>query len=429
MSDGKTFTNVDEEVLIKAITGAAHRLVFIAPGVTERVAEALESRVEVIPKDSAVIVLDVDPEVCRLGYGDIEGLERVQALATKWGITLDHQPGIRIGLLIADGQTLIYAPAPLLIEAGPDTPKRPNAIRLEAKEAPALEAACGATKDIEKREVGLDPVREPQVQRVKQDLAINPPKKFDVSRAERVFNSAMQYVDFHFTKFRLSKKEIPIPSDLMGLADDADLRNRWKNSFRLFGDSGGFEVTLTLKDSKGRERKEVYTERKLEAEKKRIIKEFVVTVPNHGAFILRSRRTKFDARIKAFRELVETYEKAVNDQILEELEKSKKRLIEYLAPIVRESPPALWQSTMSSDELSEEEAEARLDVALTPHFSSVDQVFKPEVEVMFKDISYETIKDKKFLEATRAEFEKRGALTTFERLFKEHDAAPEVQAR
>jgi len=37
-------------------------------------------------------------------------------------MTLNHNPGISIGLLIADDVTLIYNPTPLLIEAGSGQP-------------------------------------------------------------------------------------------------------------------------------------------------------------------------------------------------------------------------------------------------------------------------------------------------------------------
>ena len=207
----KTFTNVNDQVLIEAISKATERIVFIAPGVSKRVADALQYKITEMHDRHVAIVLDVDPEVCRLGYGELEGLECVRQAAAESGITLDHQPGIRIGVLTTDDQTLIYAPTPQCIEAGSNTPKHPNAICMDSREVVTLEAACGATGDCTKREVGLDPVRDSTVLEVKQELAINPPKRFDVSRAERVFNSALEYVDFHFTDFRLSQKEISIP--------------------------------------------------------------------------------------------------------------------------------------------------------------------------------------------------------------------------
>ena len=423
----KTFTNVDDKVLIETISRATNRIVFVAPGLSKDAALALKARIGQIPHKNVAIVLDVDPEVCRLGYGDIEGLECVRQVATEWGITLDHQPGIRIGVLIADGHTLIYTPTPQLIEAGSSTPAHPNAISLDAKEVPSLEAACGATADCLKREVGLDPVKDSTVQAVKQDLAVNPPKKFNVARAERVFNSAMQYVEFHFTDFRLAQKEASIPPELMGLADDPDLRVRWRNGFRLFTDKKSFEVKLTLKDAKGREKEETYTEQKVEREKQQILKEFVITIPNYGAFILRNQRQRFVDRIQWFEDLVNKFKEAVSAQIEAELKKSKVRLIEYLVPKVCENPPSSWKSTMlDGDKLTPEEAAARLDACLSSDFSAVDKIFAPEIKVTYKNLAYETIKDEGFLSAAHKAFTKVGAESIFKTLFKEYDAAPEI---
>ena len=424
----KTFTNVDDEVLIDTILAARERIVFVSPGLSKRVAVMLSSKIREMSDKQVVIVLDVDPEVCRMGYGDIEGLEIVQQAAAEGGITLDHQPGVRIGVLMTDQQTLIYAPTPQLIEAGSKTPAHPNAIRLNTQEVPSLDAACGGKGD-QHRDVGLDPVQGSAVQAVKKDLAENPPKKFNVSRSERIFNSAMEYIEFHFTNFRLSQKEVPIPAELMGLADDADLRARWKNGFRLFGDKKSFEVKIKIKDSNGQEREEIYTEHRLGQEKAQILNDFVITVPNHGAFILRNQKQRFVDAINCFSALVQNFKEAVDSQIEEELKTSKVRLIEYLAPMVSKAPPSSWRKTMLSDTLSLEEAERRLDSCLSPLFSAVDQVFNPEVKVSYKGITYETINDSLFRSAARTALRKIGAEDTFDTLFREYDAAPETGKR
>jgi len=82
------------------------RLVFVAPGVQLKVACALADAMDMITLESLHIVLDVDSEVSRLGYGDMAGLELLQTAAAQHGLTVHHHPGIRIGLLIADDTRL-----------------------------------------------------------------------------------------------------------------------------------------------------------------------------------------------------------------------------------------------------------------------------------------------------------------------------------
>ena len=66
----RTFTSVDDRVLREVIGQARQRLVFVAPGIRPLVAEALATAMQAVPAAAIHLVLDVDAEVCRLGYGD-----------------------------------------------------------------------------------------------------------------------------------------------------------------------------------------------------------------------------------------------------------------------------------------------------------------------------------------------------------------------
>lgn len=84
----RTFVSVNDVVLVSAIEQARHRLVFIAPGLRPPVAHALRRAVDVVPGAAIHLVLDVDAEVARLGYGDkdFKGMETLQAAAAQHGI-------------------------------------------------------------------------------------------------------------------------------------------------------------------------------------------------------------------------------------------------------------------------------------------------------------------------------------------------------
>lgn len=418
----KVFTNVDEDVLVRWIGAATQRIAFVAPGVSEAVAKALVSVLGRIPPANINIVLDIDSEVCRLGYGQIQGLEQIKAAAEKRGILLHHQPGIRLGLLITDNSTLIYSPTPLLIEAGSKTPDKPNGICLANQNLLAVEQACGVGGDVLHREVGMDPAKTPDIKKVKDDLDRNPPKKFDVSRAERIFNSRIQYVEFTFEEYRLSQKTVPIPPSLMGITDNRELLTRWKNNFRLFNDVTAFNVSRKVKRQDGTEADETLSEKALEEEKKTLLKDFLIVVPAYGAVILRSRRAEFDKRIKEFKEWVDAFKKGVTKQIEESLKKAKESLVEQLIPHVVQHPPSEWRKTMIGDKLSKEEAREWLDGELTDLFSTVARIFNPTVKVVLKDVSYESLSQPAFMSALKKAF----TPAVFRTLFKEYDAAPET---
>lgn len=81
---GPSICNVNEAVLIAEIGKAEHRLVLVAPGVTKPVADALAKSWQQLGSHAVSVILDVDPEVCRLGYGTLEGLETIQVAGGRW---------------------------------------------------------------------------------------------------------------------------------------------------------------------------------------------------------------------------------------------------------------------------------------------------------------------------------------------------------
>lgn len=81
-----TFVRADDETLIKVIERARQRLVFIAPGVRKKVATALASAMDVVPSDAIHLVVDVDSEVCRLGYTPKPIVTRLLSVGDENGV-------------------------------------------------------------------------------------------------------------------------------------------------------------------------------------------------------------------------------------------------------------------------------------------------------------------------------------------------------
>ena len=82
MSESRSFTAINDTSLVDLVANAKQRVVFIAPGVSEVVAKSLQIKWRELTHKMTVI-LDVSAEVCRLGYGDIEGLNLMQATAAE----------------------------------------------------------------------------------------------------------------------------------------------------------------------------------------------------------------------------------------------------------------------------------------------------------------------------------------------------------
>lgn len=426
-----TFTVVNDETLLVAIRAARKKLVLVAPGISKTIAEALGKRFKELGRLSITVILDVDPEVCRLGYGEIEGLQKIKELADENLLELRHQPGVRLGLLISDTETLIYAPTPLLIEAGSRQPEKPNAIVIRDVPLAQVERAIAVEENSlpSEAEIGKQVVVAKQIAEVVRDLKENPPKEFNIARAERVFNSRIQYVEFKVEKYKLSSRVAPIPPDLMGLADSADLLDRWRNSFRMFDGKKSFLVKIAERDESGLAMRSPdgspklvdYSEKHLEKEKAQIVRDYLFVVPNFDTVILRARRTEFDARVEQFRTRLADFKAAAEAQLTDELKRSIQNLVDYLAPRATEKPLARYRKASLSAQVDGGELKAMLAADLAEAFGKVDTAFDPSLTVRFKDVTYESIHDGKF----RAALERVMPARTVEKLFHEYDAAPE----
>ncbi|MCL5950404.1 MAG: hypothetical protein M1132_01545 [Chloroflexi bacterium] len=155
----QTIRCVDDADLINFIQSAKTRLVFAGPGLRHKVADALVERWKSLGPERVDVILDVDPEVVRLGYGEFEAIQRLQTVAGELGANINRQVGIRIGLVVADERILIFSPTPFLIESTPREQSRPSAILLNSV-PPAVNRDLGqgenGTRD---RQIGMDAVK------------------------------------------------------------------------------------------------------------------------------------------------------------------------------------------------------------------------------------------------------------------------------
>src|ERR1700733_2394229 len=126
---GALVISLDDGQLIELIQAARRGIFFAGPGMSLVVANAIRIRWNEMGPDAVQIILDADPEICRLGYGTVEALRVLHETARRLGSALLLRPGIRICLLISDDTTLVFSPTPLLVEGDSSQFPRPNAIR------------------------------------------------------------------------------------------------------------------------------------------------------------------------------------------------------------------------------------------------------------------------------------------------------------
>lgn len=234
MQQGSSVIRASDEMMCSLIRNAKQRVVFVAPGVTEQLANALATAIQLLGGEAVNVIVDMDPEAYRLGYGTEAGLAAIAAAAQNSELRLWREPGVRIGLLIADDTTLVFAPTPELIESATERPNQPNAVMLGAPPAGmARDVGLGLQPDQE-RSVGMDAVSPAELSQVQSELERNPPARFDLARKVRVYSSYFQFVELELVNCYISRRKVKLPGYLVGLSTNPQLASRFQAQFNMF---------------------------------------------------------------------------------------------------------------------------------------------------------------------------------------------------
>lgn len=399
IESNRSITVANDDTLAALIRSATTRVVAMAPAFSKAIAEAIEERWSALGADAVTVIVDVDPEVYRLGFGALPALEQLESAAANAGTTLNRHNGIRIGLVIADDTTVVYSPTPQLIEAGPRRPETPNAIVLGSPPPEVSRDLGDGPEGTREQVVGLDKAERSKIEEVKRDLARNPPQQFDIARTVRVFNAYFEFVDFELRGLQVQRRTAPIPSDLMGLAKDESTQRKLQASFRLIDETH---------DLSGKE---------FQDRKKLLVQNYLTSLPGFGNVILRTKKEKFEEEVEALRRDVDAFKSKVQADLQTAMDSSRNSLTTALLPAVKAMPPKRWHKHFEG-QLDDALASRLLGVDLHKAFRSAEELVKEmKVKVVFKGVTYELLCDEHFTEIAR------DRLPALAELHDEYDAA------
>lgn len=399
MTESRSITVANDDTLMGLIQSARSRLLVLAPGLSARVADCLCQRWQELGPDRVTVILDLDPEVYRLGYGDVETLALLERVAAELGTMLQRQPGIRIGVVLADEKALIYSPTPRLIEAGPASVQTPNAVSLESPPTRLLaDLGCGEN-GVRDQVVGLDKACRSDLEAVEKDLEQNPPQRFDIARKMRVFNTAFEFVEFELKGTMLGRHTVTLPKDLSGIADAA-VRQQLQQSFHIVP-PGSY---LSLR------------EKALKHDRDLIAKRYLRSIKNYGTVVMRKDKAKFCREVKGLEAQVKAFGEQVRSELQAEIDHGRQVLHASLLPLVERTPPQRW--LRSDGTKPDEETLSRfLDDELRRVFGTAQRYIKHmTVRLVFKGVTYESLTTQDFLDAARQ------AIPQLEELYEEYEA-------
>lgn len=398
MDDDRTFTVATDAAVISLIENAERRLVVIAPALSRAVANALAARFDDLERLDIRVILDADAEVYRLGFGEREALEVIRDAASRSLLDLRVQPGVRIGVIISDEDTMVFAPISKNIEAGSDTVEKPNAIILRGTSADSIARAAGAQTDDNSPsgEIGnaaLDPA---EVKAMQTDLERNPPARFDITRRLQVFSSRVVYVEFEISGFALSRKQVPLPDDFSTVSD-ANLQAQISSRLRApMAAVGAVEVMI----GEGKDAKAVLVDDAwLRKERKRIEDLYTFQIDNFGRVILREDRKDFDAAVKTFLTVVERYHEKVRTALDTHRAAFRGSFVAEFLSKWKEAPPdymTRWGNRPDDDSLR-----AELENRANEVFETMLAFEPPSVRLVEKNVSPTNVEDPRFLSRLR----------------------------
>jgi hypothetical protein len=394
--------NIDDEQIIAAVRSVTRRLLIMAPGLSESVALAVSEKWKTLGAPSVNVIVDVDPEVCRLGYGDLKALQLLESVARVLGTTIHHQPGIRIGLVVADETTLIYAPTPLVVESRSLVPTHPNGIRLSSVPAEVAKEVGLDSEQKTEQIIGTQPVCTEDVNAAVSDLAENPPRKFDLMQKVHVFNAAFEFVEFKLEGCSIARKTVRLPSEFVGLGRDPKTQKMLRSTFRLIDEDSG-----SLSGGKVIKLKEF------------VSKKFLVNLPNYGNVVLRTNKADFEKAVSTLRRYVARFQKRIERDLQRAIDNNRKTLVEALTPAVANNlpPQSLKHIGRNPDR---DTVKSWLDVEMRNLFGDAKSYLsRMEVSLLFKGVTYESLSDANFIEVAQEK------LPMLKQLHEEFDTAKE----
>ena len=447
-STSVVFCSTSDGELVRLIDEAQRRLIVVSPALTEPVATALLAKIEnarptecdrVRDPIQITVVLDDSPEAYRLGYGEAAAnhLKRFREAADQGSIRFQVEPGVRIGVVISDENSLVFAPTPQLVEAPPTASMaRANAIQISGPEADRLARASGWAPPTDHPpgrdhgsesgvptpppppEIGLKPFTSDAASNVARDLENNPPEPFDLSRRVRVFSSKVKYVEIKVSNAKIDAKKVSLPTELLGIAN-ADLKERIGGELRPPAELLKlFPVEIEMANGE-RERKDVDS-KWFDAERRRIAREYTFVVPGYGRLIYTTRWPDFKAETGRLRRNLKAY----HTELAKTADTSKAvletRLVDEFLANLKRNPPKHLTRHRGGGVPSDDDLRWYLGHEIRRVVSKMLTIARPEVRVVRKNVAPESVREPGFM----AGLEKRLPPGEIESLFTSHDAAP-----
>ncbi|MDZ7721632.1 MAG: hypothetical protein U5R06_02100 [candidate division KSB1 bacterium] len=415
------FEHLSSEKANELISAAKERVIYIAPSLKKPVANGLVAAVQNLSPAQVLVIVDNNEHVYRMGYGDIEAMNRV----FQSPITVQHKSGLRVGLLVVDNRAWSFTPTALYIEQETQSDQTPNAIRIDRifdlkkkldgvlpDPFDSTVLPVGATDSDAKNElasiadhINASPVQEQDLKNVQQSLEQAPPLPFNVCRQVQVFQPYIQYVQISLTGCAINRKRINIPGKIQNIGSSSLLQERLNTT-----------VDLIDKNSK-------LSSKSIEESLKNIRDTYTQSLGDPwGRVVLRSKKHLLEEKLSELEQKIKEFKGRVRNELETELKRSFDEIINYYAPIIMNDPPAAFKVQIIQ-EINLETAKKYVSTVLEKTFPKADSLISDmKLQVQYRDVTYETLNQNKFAKA----LQKAYPIINWEKPFNEFQALPQT---
>lgn len=412
----RTFTTATDDALIELIQTATHRLIIVAPGLTTPVAKALRGSIGLLSTQSLTVILDADPDVYRMGYGDMEALEIIRRASAEQLFELREQPGVRIGVVVSDHRTMVFSPVPRNVDAGSTSVEKPNALVIEGAAAETLAHATAlAGPGTEVGQTALTPQR---VDETVANLKADPPQPFDLSRKLKVFRSEVQFIELKITNATFRSRRIRLPARFQKLHDE-DLRSRISSTLKVPVDLET-ELEITVQTDPGQESLKV-NDRYIMRLRQELERVFFHDWKARGKVILRRDKERACKQLERLLAITKAYHSALQGEIDRSRKAFRERFVAEFLELWMQQPP---EHLRMRGNVGEEACRADLEFEAGLLFDRAVELGDPHHTVVYKDVAIEDLADSERMDELEKLMRRaRVSEATLAKLFEVVDAA------
>jgi hypothetical protein len=400
-----TVQSITDELLIEAIQRARERIVLITPGIWPHLAKAVTEAWTRLGPDRVTVILDVDPEICRIGYGALEGIQILQQAATALGEAIGQEPGIRICVFIVDHETFVFSPTPRQLEAPPGetsavTPSQPKVNGLVLSRPPESLAGelGGGDEGITQRKLGLEPLSQEKLKNVTEDLAKNPPKNFNLTQLVNVYNAKVQFVEFHVGGYRVSQHTVALPKHLVSIArKNDDLARKIESAVKVLDG----EDPLVGGENEGTKAQEIYGPKNVsqvvvEDFRIDIEERFLRSVKGIGKVIRRTQIEEFKTEVAKLELVLIAFSNVLKLALSEQFRKTADEIADAILPDVLSQLPEKWKKQLGTTPSPEHVRFRIIDDLLNSFGDPEKRCQSLKASYVFKDVTYDMLNDPEF---------------------------------